>query len=53
MSTPDVVESPFGPLWFFDGVPTTESVHRIYDALDLIRATQIQVSSTIWLACRG
>jgi hypothetical protein len=38
LSTPDVVESPFGQLRFFDGVPTAGSVATIYDALDLIRS---------------
>ena len=40
MSTPDLVESPFGPLRSFDGVPTRESVDTIYDAVDLIRGIE-------------
>lgn len=37
LSTPDVLESPFGQLNFSDGVPTSETVSTIYDALDLLR----------------
>jgi hypothetical protein len=58
MSTPDVVESPFGRLRFFDGVPTTESVHRIYDALDLIApvpdpSVVHHLAGLPWLATRA
>jgi hypothetical protein len=41
LSIPDVVESPFGQLQFFDGVPTADSVATIYDALDLIRGIEV------------
>jgi hypothetical protein len=58
MSTPDVVESPFGRLRFFDGVPTTESIHRIYDALDLIApvpdpSVVHHLAGLPWLATRA
>lgn len=35
------MESPFGALDFFDGVPTTETVSTIYDALDLMRGIEV------------
>src|SRR4051794_37034785 len=37
LSSPSRVESPFGALDFFDGVPTPETVTTIYDGLDLMR----------------
>ena len=37
LSSPDVVDSPFGDLRFFDGVPAADTVSTIYDALDLMR----------------
>ncbi|MGX5695835.1 DUF1254 domain-containing protein [Agromyces soli] len=40
VSTPDVIESPFGRLELFDGVPREASVETIYDALDLMRAAE-------------
>ena len=41
LSTPDVVESPFGQLGFFDGVPTPATVSTVYDALDLMRGIEV------------
>lgn len=41
LATPDVVESPFGALRFFDGVPLPETVATAYDALDLIRGIEV------------
>src|SRR3954463_16786075 len=41
LSSPGRVESPFGPLDFFDGVPTPETVTTIYDALDLMRGIEV------------
>jgi len=41
LSSPDRVESPFGALDFFDGVPTPETVSTIYDALDLVRGIEV------------
>ena len=41
LSTPDHVESPFGRLDFFDGVPTPETVSTVYDALDLMRGIEV------------
>ena len=41
LSSPDRVESPFGDLEFFDGVPTPETVTTIYDALDLMRGIEV------------
>ena len=41
LSSPDLVESPFGDLRFFDGVPTNDTVATIYDALDLMRGIDV------------
>ena len=41
LSTPDVLDTPFGRLELFDGVPKPESVATVYDALDLIRGIDV------------
>jgi hypothetical protein len=41
LSSPDVVESPFGQLEFFDGVPLPDTASKIYDALDLMRGIEV------------
>lgn len=41
VSMPERVETPFGRLEFFDGLPTPESVARSYDALDLMRGVEV------------
>ena len=41
LSSPDSVESPFGRLDFFDGVPTSDTVSKAYDALDLMRGIEV------------
>jgi len=38
--TPDVVETRLGTLRFFDGLPDTETVARVYDNLDLMRGVE-------------
>ena len=41
LSSPDTVESPFGRLDFFDGVPRPATVTSVYDALDLMRGIEV------------
>ncbi len=41
LSSPNRVESPFGTLDFFDGVPLPTTVSRAYDALDLMRGIEV------------
>lgn len=41
VSTPDLVETPFGRLELFDGVPRESSIETIYDGLDLMRAAEV------------
>lgn len=41
LATPDRVESPFGRLEFFDGVPQPATVASVYDALDLMRGIEV------------
>ena len=39
--TPDSVETSIGTLNFFDGLPDDETVGKVYDNLDRIRATEV------------
>jgi hypothetical protein len=41
LASPGVVESPFGQVRFFEGVPMPDMVRTIYDALDLIRGIEV------------
>lgn len=41
VSTPDELETPFGQLELFDGVPRADTVSTLYDALDLMRAAEV------------
>ena len=41
LSSTDTIESPFGQLDFFDGVPRPDTVTRVYDALDLMRGIEV------------
>jgi hypothetical protein len=41
LSSPDRVESPFGGLDFFDGLPLPGTVSKVYDALDLMRGIEV------------
>src|ERR1700722_18093259 len=41
LSTPGRVESPFGALDFFDGLPLPETVSKAYDGLDLMRGIEV------------
>jgi hypothetical protein len=41
LASPSVIESPFGPLEFFDGLPLPGTVTTVYDALDLMRGIEV------------
>jgi len=41
ISTPDSVETSIGTLKFFDGVPTDDTVKKVYDNLDRMRGVQV------------
>jgi hypothetical protein len=41
ISTPDKVETTIGELNFFDGVPTDETVQKVYDNLDGMRGVEV------------
>ncbi|WP_144999693.1 DUF1254 domain-containing protein [Polystyrenella longa] len=45
ISTPDQVESPFGPLDYEDGVPTEETAEKVKYALDFTRALNVYNNS--------
>jgi hypothetical protein len=44
LGAPDVLETPFGRLEFFDGVPKPDTVTTMYDALDLVRGIDVFLS---------
>ena len=41
LSSAETVDSPFGTLEFFDGVPRPDTVSTVYDALDLMRGIEV------------
>jgi len=41
ISTPDKVKTSLGELKFFDGIPTDETVQKVYDNLDRMRGVQV------------
>lgn len=41
ISIPDRLDSVFGPMGFFDGLPLPDTVARSYDALDLLRGIDV------------
>ena len=41
LHSPDTLETPFGMMEFFDGVPLPETAERAYDALDLLRGVDV------------
>ena len=41
LSSPDRLDTPFGTMEFFDGVPRPDTVGRVYDALDLMRGVDV------------
>lgn len=45
VSIPDQVETPIGELRFFDGVPTNDTIDRLYDNLDRMRAVEVYLDN--------
>jgi hypothetical protein len=41
LSSRDTIDSPFGTLEFFDGVPRPDTAATVYDALDLMRGIEV------------
>jgi hypothetical protein len=41
ISTPDKIKTPIGELKFFDGVPTDDTIKKVYDNLDRMRGVQV------------
>jgi hypothetical protein len=41
LSSADTVDSPFGRLEFFDGLPRPDTVSAVYAALDLMRGIEV------------
>ena len=50
---PETVKSRFGTLKFPGGYPTEETVQKVYDELDLQRATQLYLDMYPALSMRG
>jgi hypothetical protein len=46
ISTPDKVKTFIGKLKFFDGVPTDDTVQKVYDNLDRMRGVQVFLNYT-------
>jgi hypothetical protein len=45
IGTPDKVESPVGTLDYKDGVPTADTVRKVYDNLDLMHAVDVYLNA--------
>ncbi len=45
ISMPDKVETSIGTLEFFDGVPNKETIDKVYDNLDRMRAVQVYLDN--------
>src|ERR1700678_109366 len=57
ITTPDNVDTRIGKLKFFDGLPDTETVKKVYDNLDFSRGVEAFLSgipaASIYAACEG
>ena len=57
ITTPDTVDTRIGTLKFFDGLPDTETVQKVYDNLDFARGVEAFLSgipaASLYAACEG
>jgi hypothetical protein len=57
ITTPDKVETRIGTLRFFDGLPDTETVQKVYDNLDHARGVEAFLTgipaTSVYAACEG
>ena len=57
ITTPDRVETRIGTLRFFDGLPDSETVQKVYDNLDFTRGVEAFLSgipaASLYAACEG
>jgi len=57
ITTPDTVQTRIGTLKFFDGLPDTETVQKVYDNLDFTRGVEAFLSgipaASLYAACEG
>src|SRR3984893_12064985 len=57
ITTPDEVDTRIGKLKFFDGLPDSETVKKVYDNLDFVRGVETFLSgipaSSVYAACEG
>ena len=57
ITTPDTVQTRIGTLKFFDGLPDTETVQKVYDNLDFARSVEAFLSgipaASVYAACDG
>ena len=57
ITTPDAVQTRIGTLKFFDGLPDTDTVQKVYDNLDFTRGVEAFLSgipaASLYAACEG
>jgi hypothetical protein len=57
ITTPDTVDTRIGTLKFFDGLPDTETVRKVYDNLDFARGVEAFLTgipaASLYAACEG
>src|SRR3984885_12989350 len=57
ITTPDTVQTRIGTLKFFDGLPDSETVQKVYDNLDFTRGVEAFLSgipaTSVYAACEG
>jgi hypothetical protein len=57
ITTPDTVQTRIGTLKFFDGLPDTDTVQKVYDNLDFSRGVEAFLSgipaASLYAACEG
>jgi hypothetical protein len=57
ITTPDTVQTRIGTLKFFDGLPDSETVQKVYDNLDFARGVEAFLSgmpaASLYAACEG
>ena len=57
ITTPDTVQTRIGTLKFFDGLPDTDTVQKVYDNLDFQRGVEAFLSgipaASLYAVCEG
>ncbi len=57
ITTPDTVQTRIGTLKFFDGLPDSQTVQKVYDNLDFVRGVEAFLSgvpaASVYALCKG